>query len=741
MKARLGNALLICVAAYGTLAGQQPKPSPEVDVIRIDTELVQTAVAVFDKRGNFVDKLSKDDFELKVNGKIQVIPFFTRVTAGTNEEQNQFAAARKGVVDSKTAEPLSIEQRGRTVIFFMDDLHMSAESVRRIRETILRFLDTQMGPDDEVAVASASGQIGFLQQFTDNKAVLRAAVARLNHRPYTVVDSENIPMTEYQALRVDQGDGDAITYYTNQLLAANNFKSVGGAVGPPSGGGAVASSRPQTQRSGGLSRDMAERMVKERALVLLKQATAVTTSTLSSLESLMRTSADLPGRKLVFLVSDGFFLNDRNTGFMSKVQRITDAAVRAGVVVYSLDTRGLTNTVDVMSNRVDPEGKLSRSNVGEKTASQDALNALAENTGGRALFDSDKLSESIDRGLRETSNYYLLSWKPTSDDQKASDFRKIEISVAGRPELVVRIPKGFFQSSPTATAATSTAEVPAKIDSSKSNMNAPSETELRAALTSANTKKLLPTTVAASWVDAPGKGPLLTASVQTSSTALNYGADNKQAAVAVAGIVLNDQGKVAASFRTRMTVNPLPENVEKASSGVVYSYKTPLSPGLYQIRAAVRDEKSGKVGSATQWIEIPDLTAHPLTLSSLLLRGITHAATAEESPSDLQFSVDRHFSKSSQLNFFIFIYNAKKSTADAPPTLAAQVEVLRNGASVISTTPRPLSTSGMTDLARIPYSGQFPLTSLAQGRYHLKITIFDKLANTSVSQRLSFLVE
>ena len=53
-----------------------------------------------------------------------------------------------------------------------------------------------------------SGQLGFLQRFSDHKSVVRAAVGRLNHRPYTIRDTEQIPMTEYQAMRIEQPDGD-----------------------------------------------------------------------------------------------------------------------------------------------------------------------------------------------------------------------------------------------------------------------------------------------------------------------------------------------------------------------------------------------------------------------------------------------------------------------------------------------------------------------------------------------------
>ena len=122
-----------------------------------------------------------------------------------------------------------------------------------------------------------------------------------------------------------------------------------------------------------MSREIAEHQVKERARLILKQSTDVTTGTLAGLESLLRTATQQHGRKLVFFMSDGFYLNDRNTGFSSKLREVTDAAVRAGVVIYSLDARGLISNTDATSNRADPEGKLSRSNIGQISASQHPL--------------------------------------------------------------------------------------------------------------------------------------------------------------------------------------------------------------------------------------------------------------------------------------------------------------------------------------------------------------------------------
>jgi hypothetical protein len=95
--------------------------------------------------------------------------------------------------------------------------------------------------------------------------------------------------------------------------------------------------------------------------------------------------------------------------------------------------------------------------------------------------------------------------------------------------------------------------------------------------------------------------------------------DGKQpATIKLAGVVLNDKGKIASSFKNQLNIDP-PKSA--ALGAIFYNHHTPLAPGIYQFRVAARDEKSGRVGSAIQWIVIPDLTKSQLTLSSVLLGG------------------------------------------------------------------------------------------------------------------------
>lgn len=730
-------ALLPCFV-FSSLA-QQPTQQPQKldeDILRVSTELVQTSVIVVDKQGRFVDGLKPEHFLVRVDGKPVTPSFVEQVTSGTPAEEKLTGIARSG----KTERPPTADAtyRGRTIVFFIDDLHLSAQSVQQTRKAFLDFVDTQMGPDDQVAVASPSGQIGFLQRFTDLKAVLRSAIARLTHRPYVIRDNENIAMTEYTALRIEQGDRDAMSYFAEELLKQSNFRSAGGPLGPtppsPYGG----KSAPQPNASG-MSREMAERNVKERAQFLLKQSAAVTVNTLSSLESLIRSSNDLPGRKLVFFVSDGFYLNDRNTAFGDKLKQITDAATRSGAVIYTLDARGLVSMTDASSNRADPQGRLARANVGELSASQDPLTALAADTGGRAFLNTGDLTGALTNAMKETANYYILAWRPEAEEQKGLKFKQIEVSVAGRPELSVRLPRGFFVTPPKAA----TKDIaPTKPNTAAKGDDA-GAAEIKNALLAVGPKRGLPTQLAVSFIDVPNTGPVLTMAIQMATDVLDYGSDGKQTAIVdLAGVVLNDVGKQVGGFKNRVNVNAA--QVSSGNPSVIYSHKLPLKPGIYQIRVAAQDEKNGRVGSAAKWVEIPDLASAKLTLSSLLIGGqflgARQTQSSDGSQDQMQFSVDRRFAKGAHLNFLTFIYNAARGPNNAPD-LSAQIQISRNGQAIVTSPQQKVGLDANTDLARIVYGADIALKTLPPGRYFLKVTVTDAVAKTSSVQQVAFEIE
>jgi VWFA-related protein len=570
------------------LAAAQTKPAtPEQDdVIRVDTTLVQTDVMVFDKKGHFVDGLKPDQFALKIDNKPQPIAFFERVASGSLRESRVTAGTSNPNRAGEPAPTTAGTAPGRVVIFFVDDLHLAPDSLVRTRKALNEFIEHGMFDRDQVAITSPSGQIGFLQQFTDDKAALRSAVARLNYRTNTKMDMDNPPMSEYIALKIREGDEQAITFYAQQILQQNCYKI---------SGEFVCTVSPQSARL----------LAKERAQEITTMAAPDTDNTLRLLEGLMRSAAQLPGRKLVFVISDGFYLNDAKTGARDKIKKITDAAGRAGVVIYTLDARGIiSNSLDVTNDRpIDSKGMTVSSSIGEISASQDGLNALAGDTGGRAFRNTNApMSEFVDKVLDETSNYYLIAWRPDTEEQKRGKFNHIEVAITGRPDLTARVRGGYFKTAPLPILTTRK-----KTDKDPTKAR---EDDMRLVIDAPVSQLQIPTELGLSLGQMPGVGTRVTATIDLNREALAFGLnDGKQVAdVDIGGIFYDDKGKPVTSFVGRLKIYPLPENSSAAKrTQSVYTFHAWLPVGLYQVRVGVRDMKTGKIGSAMQWITVPKM--------------------------------------------------------------------------------------------------------------------------------------
>jgi VWFA-related protein len=738
-------ATLSTVATGGFAQQPQGSPVPSDEVIRTNTALVQTDVTVFDKGGAFVGDLKREQFVLKVDGKPREIPFFEQVKAGSHNEEAQLAAARGNPASSGVA-PVPLD-RGRTVFFFVDDLHISASSMKQTRDLLSRFISGQMGQNDEALITSPTGQIGFLQQLTNDKRVLRAAADRLKVRQYVVRDLGQPPMSEYQAVLVERQDMDVLNYFIDELIRQEPM----------------------------LSRAMAEAQVHGRAMQMLQQSTFATTRTLESLERLIKSSSSLAGRKVAFLISDGFFLDNPNSDLHDRLLHLTSTAAAAGFVIYSIDARGLSTGLPDASTPApfDPSGRLSRAAANEVTASQDGLHAIATDTGGRAFFNNNLLSSAVSAGLKESSVYYLLAWRPNTDEQRDRKFQRIEVSIVGRPELSVRFRRGFGEAQ--------TEEPSAQLKNQKppASPQTPIE-ELRGTLSSQYPVGALPVSLTLNFLDVAEKGSLLTTSVKIATNRLELESlgPTPEAHIDLAGVILDDEGRTVGSFGNRLTIKAeSPDLKMSLPENLIYNHSAPIKPGLYQVRVAAREAKHGRAGSSFQWIEIPDLASKTLALSSLVVGESKLPGSepppvvdpskpgAEQNPfGEVRLNVDHRFSRTSNLRFLTFVYNAigtanvvaaeqlprdgttnggalAPSSLGPGPDLAVQVQVFRDNEPVITDPLHKISVAGVTDLSRLPYAADLTLSTLQPGRYVLQVTVIDRLAKSSASQRFTFEVE
>jgi len=531
------------------------------DVVRVKTELVQTDVTVVDKRGRFVSGLSANDLELRVDSKLQPLAFFEEVTAGSIDEEKQLAAARKGDAAKLPKTPGPAIDRGRVIFFFVDDIHLTGESLTRARSVLTNFVENKMTAKDQVAIVSTSGQIGFLQQLTDNKAVLREAISRLNSKYNPEATASHVAISEVDAnLVANHGDQGLFSYLVEATMREFQIDALN-----------------------------AYTMVTNRIHQINGQSRLAELYTLSRLESLMRSTTPLAGRKLLFFLSDGFVVDAKRSNGPDVLRRVANEAARVGVVVYTLSTRAnvFGPGIDVSSNGYpDYSPRTASRSLAESKMPQEMLETLAKETGGRSVLNASRLNDGVAEALTETSAYYLLAWRPDNENQTVGKSR-LNVVVKGRPDLRVRMRQHYFdfrqnEAKPKAPAT-----------------NTPDD-QLKRSLGSLYPRRDLRVSVAASVVNTVDKGTALNVSMQLDGQSLSFG--EQPAIVDVLGVAIDDRGQFS-SFKQKVDIPR--EVLAKDGRFIKWTQTLPLPPGLYQVRVAVRDRQTGRTGSAMTWIEIP----------------------------------------------------------------------------------------------------------------------------------------
>jgi len=412
---------------FSSQAGTQPQGrSQQADqTIRVNVGLVQTDVMVFDRRGHFVPDLKIEQFELRVDGKVQSISFLELISAGSPHDEEVWAK-EEGKPPSQPSPPATGSSNpGRTLLFFLDDWHMGEDNLMRSRAALEDLVNTSVAPNDRVAIFAASGQLGSVQQLTSDKGVLLALLKKFNFQSAGVQDLQWPPMTEVQAFLLEQNDRNVLTYFVSAILGKPIDLDK---ISPPQGREV---------------RDAVE-TTRRRATALAQTSAGIGERTLSALSNLLRSYEALPGRKLVFYLSDGFVLQPQRGDVVSRITDLTTAAARAGIVIYTLDTRGLVVGLPDAKTKRGPDmtGALAHSGANEVAASMDALNALAYDTGGRFLKNTNALDTALITTLAEISRYYLLAWQIDEEKLQPGKYSTIRVSVKGRPDLSVRVRQG-----------------------------------------------------------------------------------------------------------------------------------------------------------------------------------------------------------------------------------------------------------------------------------------------------------
>src|SRR5256714_2091847 len=724
------TSLLVSIASAQQVGTPPPAPvlqtqkPGDVDVVRITTNLVQVDAVVTDRNGKVVTDLRPEEVEIFEDGHKQKITHFTYNVTETAPTER---VAKSAAID-KTAPPIPtsrirLEDIKRTIAIVVDDLGLSFESTYFVQRALKKFVDEQMQPGDLVAIIRTSGGMGALQQFTSDKRQLYAAVERVKWNA--------------------NGRSGIIAF---------------DAIQPPTAGANGAEIDKANEDLNDFRRDM------------------FAVGTLGAISYVVKGLKDLPGRKSILLVSDGFKIYDlddptHNYLAREKLQRLIDEAGRASVVIYTMNATGLQtlgfSAADDLSNPNDATGGGSADYLNQQMSNrrnqafetQEGLDFLAQQTGGIAIRNTNDLSGGIRRVLEDQKGFYLIGYRPDEStfDKRTGrrTFHHLSLKVTRPGKFNVRTRNGFLGFTDEEKPAPRT--LGRKLFDALASPFGDTGVHLQLISLFANDAKA---------------GSYMRSVLHVDAHDLTFTEEpNKmhKCVFDVLSITFGDNG-VPIDQSGRTNTIQLPEELYKRAQrdGLVYYVTVPVKKaGAYQLRMSLRDSATDRIGSASQFVEVPDLKKNRLALSGLALRGYLPPKTNQQStnaaanpqaanadsPAADQEGIDkgnaeaspavRHFHSGMFMNYGFYIYDAHADKTRAPQ-LMTQVILFHDGKPVFTGKQNPMPINSQRDVTRLVAGGSLRLgTDLPPGDYVLQISVTDTLADKkhqTASQWMDFTI-
>ena len=689
------------------------------DVVRISTNLVQVDVVVT-KDGKPVTDLKEADFEILENGRRQPITNFAFLSVKSVRSP---PSERPPVASSTSAPPPQPNQIRRTLAIVVDDLGMSFHSMANLRQYLRKFLNEGLGPDDLVAIIRTGGEVGALQQFTTDRRLLASAVADLKWNPCSRVGAS--------------------------VLSPERSLTAGIA--------------PEAQMQGRVPPDRSPTSAQVDRPTLGNESNACSVGSsvnysLSAIRYVLRGLGDLPGRKSLMIVSDNLPMerqehappdfgfrrpvrSDANlidvwtqsTNYADGLQGLADQAIRSSVVIYGVSSQRLQTTAPTPADEIsfpppgtrarpdqpNPLTKLINARTAELQKNFDGAELLAKETGGFVIRNRNDFG--LDRVLEDQNGYYLIGYRPANEtfDRK---LHKIQVRVKGSG-FTVRTRAGYYGL---------TEEKPVGPTTDSDRMNK--------ALVSPFGANEMAVRLTALFADHPVQGSMLRSFVVVDAKDITFTTTPENLRMAkfdVSSVVFSENGTVVERQDFRGVVALSQELYERSQrEGVVYAFDVPVKrAGAFQLRVALRDATSQRIGAAGQFVQTPNLVSGQLALSGIVLYADADSRTDDQTWRAL---VRRRFAQGASLVFGYTIYNAAVDKKTSLPQLTTQTFVFRDAVKIYSSEKTKVTADG-ADLKRIATGARLQLgPALTPGEYVVQIVVEDQVAKRTVTQVTQF---
>jgi VWFA-related protein len=580
--------LLLIFAAAG-----QDTPPP---TLRITVTLVQVDAVVTDSKGHHVSDLRPEDFEIRQDGVLQKITYFS-----FTPEAAPTAAGGKGPIGPPP--PITASEVKRTVALVVDDLALSFESIARVRAALRKYVEQQMQPGDLVAIVRTGGGVAILEQFTTDKRILLESIDLLKWR--FAGRAGLIPIKPLEA--ADSAEPQFLDYgYSPTALGA-----------------------------------------------------------LSTIEQVVRGMQRRPGRKSVVFFSDALRM-DQDVN--SAMDRLTDLANRSAVSLYAIDPGGVRAHAPAVEDDIDVSAPGGDSVIGKMAAS------LSE--------DTFRSSEGLRSLARRTGGLFL-----------SSGFNGIP---DGMPDpALASAPKTREQQLMEALASPFTA------------------TELKVRLTSLYTNRLK-------------TGPNVYSMLQFDAKDLSFTHESDGSWHAVIEFITSAYRGVKLPVQQghrSQDIRLSDEEYRQAlKEGFQFNLNDPMKqPGMFLMRTVVRDMVSQRIGSASQFIQVPDTRKGQLAMSGIVLKLARESQKWSEGGAAI-----RRFLAGQTVVYGYMVINPKVSSTKKPD-LVSEMRLFRNGKQIFSGGSNALD-GGWFEDKRIVGGGTVRLGGkLTPGEYLLQVVVTDRL--------------
>ena len=691
---------LACLLAISpaTLAAQQQQPiDMQVPTLKVKTEIVLTNVVVRDKKtGQVVKGLKASDFTILENGKPQTIASFDyqNVDEAAVLAEKNTVVGKASVADlinrNFAADPQELHDH-RLIVMFFDLSSMQPEDIDRAVEAAQNYINKQMQAADLVASVSLNTALTMDQDFTSDKDLLLKAVAK-----YNGTDSSGL------AAGNEGGDSDATPDDSSSFTADDS---------------------------------------EYNALNTDRELYAIRTIA----KSLERVDQ----RKSMLYFSGG--LTRQGIENQASMRAATNAAVKANMAIYSVDSRGLSALPPVgdasrgsLRGTSAYSGASMQSQLNSNFSSQETLGTLASDTGGKFFSDSNDFAPAFQQIQHDTEAYYIIGFHSTNTAHDGS-FRHLTVKL-NREDVKMDYRPGYY--------------APADFQHAKA--------EDRELAMGEEMRSDLPATDVAIYLQAlyfrlEDNKFFVPVSLVVPGSQIHVlkSGDKDKANIDILGQVKNAQGIIVGNVRDTVKL-ALDAAQQVQRKNIQYSTGFTLAPGRYHLKFVVRENQTGAMGSFETDLQVPDLKKSPLKMSSIVLASQQQPNAGKkivnplvQDGQELIPNVPHVFRQDQHLYFFYEVYDPAKQKgapvpADSPGLtrrdsgpvrVLTSIEFMMSGVKVYETPLVEATAINIPERGAVAFHFDVPLTQLKPGAYVCQVNVIDDAGESFSFPRLAMIVQ